>query len=105
MPQQWPLEAADPCTLLAALSPGAEVQPCAAAVDADGCLEWLALPVGPRSGWLQSDAEMAEANAQAQTAPLETLQAHHDLLHTPQHFLAWLPLYDSEDKPLLARLD
>ena len=87
------------------------MQPCAAAVDADGCLEWLALPVGPRSGWLQSSGEesgeeMAEADAQAQTAPsLETLQAHRDLLHTPQHFLAWLPLYGSDDTPLLERLD
>ena len=106
MPRQWPAEASDACTLLALLSPGTEVQPCAAAVDADGCLEWLALPVGPRSAWLHSDDAVAEAEAEVQTAPsLETLQAHRDLLRAPQHFLAWLPLYDSEDTPLLERLD
>ena len=39
---------------------------------------------------------MAEADAHRpkETAPsLKTLQAHRGLLHTPQHVLAWLPLY------------
>ena len=60
------------------------MRPCAAAVDAEGCLEWLALPVGPRCGWLQPDGAMADEAAAQATPPLETLEAHLALLHTPQ---------------------
>ena len=49
---------------------------------------------------------MADEAAAAQAPPpLETLEAHLALLHTPQHSLAWLPLYDHEDTLLLERLD
>ena len=61
--------------------------------------------MGPRCGWLQHDGVMVDEAAAQATPPLETLEAHLALLHTPQHSLAWLPLYDHEDTPLLERLD
>lgn len=107
--REWPAESAAACPELGPAAPGDEIAPCAAAIDADGCLEWLAVPRGSRSRWMgQTELPPQLAGGDAKSAPAvpyETLEAHLELLHEPHRFLAWLPVYDSEDTPLLERLD
>jgi len=108
-PRQWPSEAALRCAALAPLARNSELSPCAAAIDADGCLEWIAIPVGPRSRWLVPQATSAgstgSTGSTAESVPDETLHAHLELLHAPPAFLAWLPVYDRDDNELLTRID
>ena len=91
------------------LAPGTELEPCAAAIDADGCLEWVAIPVGNASSWLRPSSPRAQADdagrgASHSSALDETLRAHRQLLREPHHFLGWLPVYDQDDEELLIRI-
>ena len=108
-PRQWPSEAALRCAALAPLAHDSELSPCAAAIDADGCLEWIAIPVGPRCSWLvpqaTSTGSTGSTGSTAERVPDETLHAHLELLHAPPAFLAWLPVYDRDDNELLTRID
>lgn len=108
-PRELPAQSAPACEKLTALTAGSEVEPVAAAIDAEGCLEWIAVPVGVESSWLQagSTAPGAQAGGREEEppVPIATLEAHLQLLREPQSCLAWLPVYDADDEELLVRLD
>jgi hypothetical protein len=109
-PRELPSEAAPPSITLPPLNPGDELEPCAAAIDADGCLEWLAVPIGSEesSRWLRLTDGSEEAPDAPRDAPLvdvNTLRSHRQLLREPQRLLGWLPVYDEEDEELLVRIE
>ena len=106
-PRQLPSERASACDALPPYAPGSEVEPCAAAIDSEGCLEWIAVPLGSATGWLRaSDAGgvAEDGDDDEPSIPTAVLEAHLRLLREPQSCLAWLPVYDSEDTELLERL-
>lgn len=114
-PRQWPAPDAAVCEALPVLREGCEVRPCAGAIDAEGSLEWLALPVGESSEWLllgsgggggRADGEGVEAvgNGAGTTArppPLSIIRAHLELLRDPARHLAWVPVWTDDDERLL----
>ena len=108
-PRRWPADDAHPSATIASLPQGCEVRPCAAAIDADGCLEWLAVPIGEGHRWLADATTACGATGEPddtspERVPTSTLRAHLELLRDPPGQLAWLPVYDADDTPLLERL-
>lgn len=77
-PRQWPASASLPCDALPAFAPGTLLRPCAAAIDAEGCLEWIAIPIEEAAGLLSASDERAEpaSSVQPRDIPLTTLRAH-----------------------------
>lgn len=111
-PRTWPTSDAAATEQLPTLEAGEVVLACAAAIDDEGSLEWLAVPIGEGREWLvpaatSSDdlsgttAPAAAAPANDDALPLATLQAHLELLRMPDRQLAWVPVWTEDDERLL----